>query len=61
MMKHRLGLLAGLLSSAAGAVNTSADYRALPAVLSGAGTPIVMLAMSQDHQLFTRRTPIGMT
>ena len=28
MMKHRLGLLAGLLSSAAGAVNTSADYRA---------------------------------
>ena len=51
-MKHRFGLLAGLLSSAAGAVNTSADYRALPAVLSGAGTPIVMLAMSQDHQLF---------
>lgn len=33
-------------------VNTSADYRALPAVLSGTGTPIVMLAMSQDHQLF---------
>ena len=51
-MKHWFGLLAGLLSSAAGAVNTSADYRALPAVLSGAGTPIVMLAMSQDHQLF---------
>ena len=34
------------------AVNTSSDYRALPAVLSGTGTPIVMLAMSQDHQLF---------
>lgn len=36
----------------ASAVNTSSDYRALPAVLSGTGTPIVMLAMSQDHQLF---------
>ena len=32
--------------------NLSRDYQGLPAVLSGAGTPVVMLAMSQDHQLF---------
>ena len=42
----------GLLVLPAWAVNTSRTYQALPPVLSGTGTPIVMLAMSQDHQLF---------
>ncbi|QGG80895.1 hypothetical protein GH975_10085 [Litorivicinus lipolyticus] len=40
------------LAMAAAATNLSRDYQGLPAVLSGAGTPVVMLAMSQDHQLF---------
>lgn len=40
------------LSLSAQAVNNSRTYQGLPAVLSGTGTPVVMLAMSNDHQLF---------
>ena len=50
-MKHWFALLA-FVSLSASAANNSRDYFGLPAILSGAGTPIVMLAMSNDHQLF---------
>lgn len=50
-MKPIVALLT-LLSISAHAINTSRDYFGLPAILSGAGTPIVLLAMSNDHQLF---------